>query len=213
MTDLLNNFYVAGGAAQVLSMPHDECWSFLWIGYNDIIGGGSPMMTYTNISTFILQKVHALGCKVMLANEIEYPSGQSVSLTTQGLILANTAGADIIANFATDPVWLGGSGGTYGYTSQTFASYPHPTTFGYGYVATIYANAINPFFKWIVFWQGSSKHKTILCMKWFRRASEYHHDGGAIDYMRGGNLNQKRFDSRIWMGQFPETNRQLHRFV
>jgi hypothetical protein len=148
MTNVLAQFYATAGPAALMSTPHDsDCWGILWMGYNDIASGGSPSTAYTNMTTYISQ-VHALGCKVMIANEIEYPSGQSASLTTlQGLILANTGGADVVANFANDPVWLGGSGGTYGYTSQTFAAYPHPTTFGYGYVANDFANAINPIFK------------------------------------------------------------------
>ncbi len=115
----------------------------LWIGYNDLNGGATAATVYTNLTTFI-GYVHGLGGKVLLANEVEVSSSYTAALASlQALILANTAGADAIANFANDPVWLGGTTGTYGYTSQTFGTFPHPSTFGYGYVANDFANALN----------------------------------------------------------------------
>lgn len=127
----------------MLSKNGKNSWIVQWIGYNDLTGGNlTPAAVYANITTYI-GMAHALGIKVALCTETEGSGTGGTYQQLNTLILANAAGADaIIPQMALDPVWQ-----ATGATPQQFISGgagPHPTTYGYGFVASDIAAGLLP---------------------------------------------------------------------
>lgn len=133
--NIANFFMTTGDGTAMISRPHNpkNSWLILWDGYNDFTGG-IALGTFTTSLTTYVSMVHALGYKIMVVNDPE------TTATWNTMYLANSYGADAVCNYQLDPVW-----GPNSYTSQTFISFPHPTTFGYGYVAQDTATCINAY--------------------------------------------------------------------
>jgi N-acetylmuramoyl-L-alanine amidase len=132
----INNFYTAnngfaGDGLLSANIPHGKnSWVTLWTGFNDNANGVTPSQFAASEATYV-SMLHALGMKVAVNVDFTAPVYQSV-------ILANTAGADLVINLNANPVW-----NTSTYANQSLINSPHPSSAGYGYVASDEANGLN----------------------------------------------------------------------
>ena len=129
--------------APPILQPHGKnAWIILWIGYNDMVTGGlAPAAIYGTITSYVTA-AHALGWKVALSTETEGTNGSGGTYQQlDTLITTNAAGADaVIGTMAADPAW---TPPYYTTCPSGFATLPHPTSCGYGFVALDTAMGFN----------------------------------------------------------------------
>lgn len=134
---IIANCFTGYGDCVLMAQPHGKnAWVELWIGYNDFTTGGISAATLeTSLASFV-STVHSLGWKIQVVVDPDVASYTS-------MFLANAYGADSVCNYLSDPVWTTATD----WTLQPFQNFPHPFTFGYGYVANDTANCLNPLWK------------------------------------------------------------------
>jgi lysophospholipase L1-like esterase len=112
-------------------------------GTNDIVGGRSAATIYTDLTTWV-SNCKALGYKTIVCTVLPRSDVtgtlETVRTTLNSSIVANTAGADFICDFAAHPVM--GANATTSNTSY-YSDGIHPTAYGTSLLASLYAYAVN----------------------------------------------------------------------
>jgi len=114
----------------------------VWGGTNDIASGATVAATYANMVSYVAAR-HAVGWKVIVPTMLSRVGLDVQKNAYNALILANTAGADAIADFTGTPLGCDGC-----YTNSTWfqADGIHPTQAGITtYEAPIISTAAAPF--------------------------------------------------------------------
>jgi lysophospholipase L1-like esterase len=112
----------------------------IWCGTNDIVNGATPAATYSTLSSYISAR-HAVGWKVIVATMLSRVGLDTQKDAYNALILANSGGADGIANFTGT---LLGCDGCYADSTWFQADGIHPTQLGVNtYEAPINSAAAN----------------------------------------------------------------------
>ncbi len=125
-----------------LYAPNGNNIVIIWGGTNDIALGATPAATYANLTSYVAAR-HAVGWKVIVATMLSRFQLETQKNTYNALILANTAGADGIADFSGTP--LGGDG-DWANPIYFQADGVHPTTFGVASVEVpVMQTAVNAF--------------------------------------------------------------------
>lgn len=128
----ITNCYSGYGDCVAMSQPHTaNSWVVLWTGYNDFNSGGVSAGALNTSLTSWVSIVHSFGWKAMVVVDPDVASYQT-------MFRANAYGADNVCDYTLDPVW-----GANNWASQTFQNYPHPYTFGYGYIGNDTASCLN----------------------------------------------------------------------
>jgi lysophospholipase L1-like esterase len=124
--------YSAGGSKNVV---------VIWGGTNDIaINGATPASVYANMTSYVAAR-HARGWKVIVPTMLSRNGFDTQKNSYNALILANSAGADGIANFTGTPL---GCDGCYSNTTWFQSDGIHPTQAGVTtYEAPVISTAVN----------------------------------------------------------------------
>lgn len=109
-----------------LHAPNGNNIVIIWGGTNDITLGATPAATYANLTSYIEAR-HAIGWKVIAVTMLSRFQQEAGKNAYNALILANSAGADGIADFTATPLGIDG-----GWANPVYfqADGVHPTSFG-----------------------------------------------------------------------------------
>ena len=114
----------------------------IWGGTNDLFGGTAPATVYADLSSYISARCSAGWNKIAVLTCLPRTGDNETNRATyNSLITANTAGADVVVDVASNSDLSNDTNGTYFYTDDT-----HLTAAGYAIVAGMVSSAIDGYF-------------------------------------------------------------------